>query len=81
MFRGHYLARMRAKLGLLNEEDGDPALITEWLHYLQDNGLDFTLSFRRLADGMTVIRSARWGNAGGSGLSASRRRHDSLPRT
>jgi len=54
LFRGYYLARMRAKLGLLNEEDGDPALVTEWLQYLQDNSLDFTLSFRRLADRLTA---------------------------
>jgi len=44
-----YLNRMRPKLGLLDTEDDDVALINDWLTFLQDNTLDFTLSFRQLA--------------------------------
>lgn len=48
LFEMHYLQRMRNKLGLTTEESEDRGLITEWLQYLQDNRLDYTLSFRRL---------------------------------
>lgn len=40
---------MRAKLGLVEEQPGDDALIDNWLGYLEQNGLDYTLSFRELA--------------------------------
>jgi uncharacterized protein YdiU (UPF0061 family) len=49
LFEGRYLQRMRRKLGLTTEEPGDRSLVTEWLQHLQDNELDYTLSFRRLA--------------------------------
>ena len=52
-FPGHYqaawLAAMRPKLGLLNESEDDERLIGEWLQHLEDNELDYTLSFRQLA--------------------------------
>jgi uncharacterized protein YdiU (UPF0061 family) len=49
-FKAAYLAHMRTKLGLMTDHDDDWDLVTAWLQYLQDNGLDYTLSFRRLAD-------------------------------
>ena len=53
-FRRHWLAGMRAKLGL-NEpvDDGeriDAALVDDWLALLQADKVDFTLAWRRLAD-------------------------------
>jgi uncharacterized protein YdiU (UPF0061 family) len=43
-----YYERMRNKLGLTTDEPEDRRLINEWLQYLQDNALDYTLSFREL---------------------------------
>lgn len=48
LFEQHYLERMRGKLGLISKEPGDKDLINAWLQHLQDHGLDYTLSFRRL---------------------------------
>jgi len=48
-FRTQWLALMRAKLGMAEEQDDDAELVNDWLRYLQDNALDFTLSFRELA--------------------------------
>ena len=48
-YERNYIDLMRPKLGLTNIEDGDTELIEDWLKYLQDNELDYTLSFRRLA--------------------------------
>ncbi len=50
LFESAYLARMRHKLGLADEESNDAALVGEWLMHLQDNGLDYTLAHRELAD-------------------------------
>ena len=55
-YESFYLNRMRRKLGLTNERPDDAQLIEDWLRHLDDNELDFTLSFRRLA--------ARAGEAG-----------------
>jgi uncharacterized protein YdiU (UPF0061 family) len=60
-FRDCYLGHMRAKLGLLDEEAGDWDLVTTWLQYLQDNQLDYTLSFRRLAQRLGVERAGEFG--------------------
>ena len=49
-FEDEYFALMRGKLGLLNHEEGDGELVTAWLQHLQDHALDYTLSFRQLAD-------------------------------
>jgi len=49
LFESAWLGRMRRKLGLTTSEPGDGDLVGEWLAYLQENGLDFTLGFRRLA--------------------------------
>ena len=49
-FEDEYFALMRAKLGLASHEEGDSELVTAWLQHLQDHELDYTLSFRQLAD-------------------------------
>ena len=41
---------LATKLGLQQPEDGDARRVREWLDALQKAGVDFTLSFRRLAD-------------------------------
>ena len=48
-FQAYWLAGMRAKIGLANEEDGDLELIQSLLATMQQQGADFTLTFRRLA--------------------------------
>ncbi|HEY4080139.1 MAG TPA: YdiU family protein [Burkholderiaceae bacterium] len=50
LYKHHWLARMRAKLGLEGEQDGDLQLVEDWLALLQTANADFTLSFRGLAD-------------------------------
>jgi uncharacterized protein YdiU (UPF0061 family) len=44
------LQGQRAKLGLQQADDGDAALAEGWLALLQQQGVDFTLAWRRLAD-------------------------------
>ncbi len=48
-FEEHYFSLMSKKLGLTNLIDGDLELITAWLQNLQDNQLDYSLSFRQLS--------------------------------
>ncbi len=48
-FQAHWLSGMRAKIGLASEEDGDLDLIQSLLATMQQQGADFTLTFRRLA--------------------------------
>jgi uncharacterized protein YdiU (UPF0061 family) len=48
-FQHHWISGMRAKLGLLNEEPEDVALITDFLDALHQTGSDFTNSFRSLS--------------------------------
>ncbi len=50
IFRDHYFGEMTRKVGLESMEAGDEDLVMEWLGYLQRNQLDYTLSFRRLAE-------------------------------
>ena len=45
-----YLGLMREKLGLEGSEPGDDRLVADWLLHLQENALDYTLSYRQLAD-------------------------------
>ncbi|MDL2402287.1 protein adenylyltransferase SelO [Rhizobium mayense] len=49
-FQTHWLAGMRAKLGLATEEDDDLDLIQALLALMQQQQADFTLTFRRLSD-------------------------------
>jgi len=57
-FERHWLAGMRAKLGLSTEESGDPELIRGWLELLHRNQCDYTVSFRRLCDAAHADREA-----------------------
>ncbi|QOR67052.1 YdiU family protein [Cytobacillus suaedae] len=50
-FRQYWLTGMRAKLGLLSEEEQDEALIQELLTVMQKNKADFTNTFRLLSLG------------------------------
>jgi uncharacterized protein YdiU (UPF0061 family) len=49
-FGRHWMAGMRAKLGLEREEEGDEALLRGLLDAMQAGKADWTLTFRRLAD-------------------------------
>ena len=50
-FRHFWLAGMRAKLGLSNQEADDGALVDDLLDCMQRHGADFTNTFRDLASG------------------------------
>ena len=50
-FRHYWLAGMRAKLGLLNQEADDFALAQDLLDCMHRHGADFTNTFRDLASG------------------------------
>ena len=60
-YDSYYLDLMRPKLGLMNNKDGDAELIGDWLKYLQDSVLDYTLSFRELATRIDASDPARFG--------------------
>ena len=47
-FRAHYTAGLRAKLGLITEEEGDLDLAKGLLDWMKDAEADFTLSFSAL---------------------------------
>lgn len=47
-FTHHHRERMTAKLGLTTDDADNADLLNAWLQHLQDNALDFTVSFRRL---------------------------------
>ncbi|MEP6667849.1 MAG: protein adenylyltransferase SelO [Chthoniobacter sp.] len=49
-FQRHWLAGMRSKLGLFNEESDDAALIQSLLGWMQQTKADFTNTFRGLGD-------------------------------
>ncbi len=49
-YEAEWLAVMRAKLGLVQEEEGDAALVEALLEAMQAGRADFTLTFRRLGD-------------------------------
>lgn len=48
-FRREWLARFRAKIGLHNKEDDDPALIDDLLSWMHEERADFTMTFVDLA--------------------------------
>lgn len=50
LFNKAWGQQMAAKLGLLTYQKNDEQLIQKWLNYLQSEQLDFTLSFRLLAN-------------------------------
>ncbi len=49
-FERHWLAGMRAKLGLFNEEEDDRALIESLLTWMHEQKADFTNTFRGLTE-------------------------------
>jgi len=49
LYRDAWLEIMRAKLGLAEAQDGDEALAVRFLKLMEDEGADFTASFRALA--------------------------------
>jgi uncharacterized protein YdiU (UPF0061 family) len=52
---------MRPKLGLIEKKVGDAEMINDWLKYLHDNALDYTLSFRELATRIEASDPPRFG--------------------
>jgi uncharacterized protein YdiU (UPF0061 family) len=59
LFERRLAAKMLRKLGILEgEKPGDRALLHHWLRYLETERLDFTLSFRNLAN--LVESDADW---------------------
>lgn len=56
LFEEHWLAGMRAKLGLLNEEDGDSALINKLLDLMRALKADYTNTFLTLTFNKTEDR-------------------------
>ncbi len=61
-YQDHWLAGMRAKLGLADEEEQDAALIMDLLKWMQENDADYTNTFRALTLGQlgnsTVLSGA-----------------------
>ncbi len=55
-----WLKGMRAKLGLTAANDGDLDLAKEWLALLEQQRIDYTLAWRRLADAATGLTSGLW---------------------
>ena len=49
-FETHWLANMRAKLGLQSEQAADRTLARDLLEIMHRGGADFTVTFRRLCD-------------------------------
>ncbi len=60
-YEAQYLALMGPKLGLYEVQAEDAGLIAEWLQYLNDNGLDYTLSFRELSTRTEADDQSRFG--------------------
>ncbi len=61
LYRSRYRALMRAKLGLVREEEGDDRLIGELLNLMAKAKADYSLSFRNLS-GEDVAWLALFGN-------------------
>ncbi|MBP8306208.1 MAG: YdiU family protein [Burkholderiaceae bacterium] len=57
-YEHHWLAVMRAKLGLIGQAPEDLALANDFLALLQAHQIDFTQAFRRLADAADSTRPA-----------------------
>ena len=56
-----YLRRMGAKLGLRDPQPADRALVDDFLEVLEEGSLDFTVSFRDLADRVQAEDTAGFG--------------------
>ena len=55
LFEQHWLAGMRAKLGLFTEEASDKALVDDLLAWMQRRSADFTNTFRALTSGRVAM--------------------------
>jgi len=53
-YQEHYLRRMRAKLGLVEERPEDDGLIREWLGLLEESRADYTIAFREMGSFSSV---------------------------
>jgi uncharacterized protein YdiU (UPF0061 family) len=60
LFGVSYLAGLRRKFGFFTEREEDAELIQGFLKLLMDNGLDYTVSFRRLGRGETPFDDGGW---------------------
>jgi serine/tyrosine/threonine adenylyltransferase len=62
-FEEHWLAGMRRKIGLMSSEDADLELIDALLAAMHRTDADFTLTFRRLCDGISPPACDEWAAA------------------
>jgi len=62
-FAEHWLAGMRRKIGLASSEDGDADLVEALLAAMHRSEADFTLTFRRLCDGIVPDGFDAWAAA------------------
>ena len=60
-FEKHYFALMSRKLGLADDREDNSELVTAWLQHLQDHHLDYSLSFRKLAERLQSDSPALFG--------------------
>ncbi|MGR3218276.1 MAG: protein adenylyltransferase SelO [Candidatus Anammoxibacter sp.] len=56
VYEEKWIEVMRKKLGLFSPQAGDQSLINNWLRYLEEEDLDFTLSFRKLSESPTGLK-------------------------
>ncbi|MEM1175781.1 MAG: YdiU family protein [Pseudomonadota bacterium] len=63
LFETRYFARLVRKLGLQGdgEDAADRQLVRDWLAHLQTHALDYTVSFRELADRVAIDGDPRFG--------------------
>src|SRR5205807_5184361 len=60
LFGAAYLGGLRRKFGFFTERDDDGELVQGFLKLLMDNGLDYTLAFRRLSNGEMPVDDPAW---------------------
>ncbi|MEM9688731.1 MAG: YdiU family protein [Pseudomonadota bacterium] len=60
-FESLYFARLAKKLGFTSDSEVARSLAAAWLAHLQEHALDYTLSFRRLADRLDADGDAEFG--------------------
>lgn len=57
LYQAAWAEVFRAKLGLVSDKPGDAALAHDLLGHMAEAGVDFTLAFRGLAEGVDVVRA------------------------
>ena len=60
LFGAAYLGGLRRKFGFFTERDDDRELVQSFLKLLMDNGIDYTLAFRRLGNGEMPVDDQEW---------------------